>query len=144
MSSLHFIPPTFILFKKKNTTGRLYSPDKNGDKNVYLSIWWICPSRAGMTSALKTALRQVNEPRLCKKPALLVQLNRIQPRLVELAERWRGACSTTAGTTTANWPQDKDVHIHTRPAAHLEDTSPTGNLGRARLRRFTPPKVIAL
>lgn len=91
-----------------------------------------------MTSALKTDMRRVNAPRLCKKPALVVQLNRIQPRLVELAQRWRRA------TTTANWPQYENVCIRTHPPAHLEDTSPTSNLGRAPLCRVTLPRVIAL
>lgn len=90
-------------------------------------------------------MRQVNAPRSCKKPALVVQLNRIQPRLVELAKRWRSACTTTTtATTTANWPQYKDVRIRTHPPAHLEDTSPTSNLGRAPLCRVTLPRVIAL
>lgn len=96
-----------------------------------------------MTSALKTDMQQVSAPHLCKKLALVVQLNQIQPRLVRLALRWRDLCTTTIATT-ASWPQDKDVHVHTRPAAHLEDTSPTSNLGRAPLRRVTLPRVIAL
>lgn len=126
---------------KKNHTERLYF-SKGGDRNVYLPICWIYSSRRNDISAKNRHAK--NAPRLCKKPALVVQLNRIQPRLVELAQRWGSACTTTTATTTANWPQYKDVRIRTRPAAHLEDTSPTSNLGRAALCRVTLPRVIAL
>lgn len=129
----------FIILSLPHSSGR-WGFSKGKAKNVYLPICWIFSSLEGMTSALKKTMRQVSAPHLCKKPALVVQLDQIQPRLVELLLCWSNLCTTTI----ANWPQDKDVHIHTCPATHLEDTSPTSNLGRALLCRVTLPRVIAL